>query len=215
MAGSGSWPNNVFMTTDLKAYFAGSYFPPTNTPGRGPGFPQVLATIRKAWDSERDKVLNTANRVHEHLEALQQLANEVGQAPIEPAKWLEDGARTALKSYDPVNGGFAPNRSRSRFPRAPTLSLLLSAYETQASGTVLSALTGTLDALAQGGIYDHVGGGFHRYSTDPEWSVPHFEKMLYDNAQLLSVYAKAYELTERPCTDMCHRSHTIYVHGLR
>ena len=159
---------------------------------RQPGFPEVLETIHRVWTERRPDVLNIAARLQAAIEkSLDQPASQSSQVPVVPGLWNESAVRALLKSYDSRNGGFSA-RSRIKFPRAPTLELLLAHYSRSGSRPVAKALGGTLDAIALGGIQDHLAGGFHRYSTDPQWSVPHFEKMLYDNAQLLALYAEAY-----------------------
>jgi hypothetical protein len=194
LTGSGGWPNSVFLTPAGRPFFAGTYFPPEDRGGRA-GFPRVLAAIRDAWSKEREKVESTADRVTERIGAI--AAPAARQSEEVPP--VEDAMRHALRdlaaSYDPEHGGF----SRSvKFPRPPALALLATSLEREADPARLAMLTRTLDEMALGGIHDHLAGGFHRYSTEPTWSIPHFEKMLYDNAQLVGVYAQAYALTRRP-----------------
>ncbi len=198
IAGTSGWPNNVFLTPDLKPFFAGSYFPPLPD-DRSPGFPQVLANIHRAWTTKRSEVVSYAETVHTAMQQLQ-LAQESDAAliPMVPGQWLEQARQSALKRFDERHGGFVTADSKTRFPESPTLQLLLADYTLNREPQVLPALASTLDAMAFGGIRDQVGGGFHRYSTDSTWSLPHFEKMLYDNAQLLRLYAEAFKALEVP-----------------
>jgi uncharacterized protein YyaL (SSP411 family) len=210
MTGSGGWPNSVFLTPDGRPFYAGTYFPPEDAYGR-PGFPRVLKALHEAWTNERQKVLGVAAETTQRIAALSDPSRGAGAAGSASTLDAAGTARRAVEQlaegFDEEQGGFGV---RMKFPRAPSLDLLLSRLEQgEASGSeaepevvseveVERMLVETLDAMAFGGIYDHLGDGFHRYSTEPTWSIPHFEKMLYDNAQLLSVYARAYALTKRP-----------------
>ena len=193
---SGGWPLSMFLTPDAKPFFGGTYFPPEERRGMR-GFLDVAKQVAEVWSTER-----------KNLEAAaEQLAGFVKQTlgasvSLEPAR-LERAAidsvfKTLSAQYDPVYGGFgydAANPRLPKFPKPPTLDLLVYLSETQREGRAQTMLRGTLDAMAAGGIHDHLGGGFHRYSTDRFWRVPHFEKMLYDNAQLARVYVRAFELS--------------------
>jgi hypothetical protein len=193
LTGSGGWPNSVFLTPQGKPFYAGTYFPPEDGYGR-PGFPRVLRALHDAWTSEREKVLDAAERVTERIERLADLGGASGSAPP-----TDEVIRRALEElrddFDAEHGGFG---RRMKFPRPPALDLLVTRLEQERSPETLEMLVRTLDAMALGGIYDHLGDGFHRYSTERTWSIPHFEKMLYDNAQLVSIYARAYVLSRRP-----------------
>ena len=188
MAGQGGWPNSLFLTPDLEPYFAGTYFPPSDQHGR-PGFPTVLRSMRDAWVERRDDVheqaKSVAKAIRHYLEERAQPSSEV------PAPGAAESALADLtRRYDPQWGGFgvAP-----KFP-TPSNLLLLEAFlgeHPQAEEILVS----TLDQMARGGIYDQVGGGFHRYATDREWKIPHFEKMLYDNGWLMELYARHFERT--------------------
>lgn len=194
LTGSGGWPNSVFLTPDGKPFYAGTYFPPEDGSGR-PGFPRVLRALHEAWTSERDEVLAAAEQATQHI---RQMASFGGgsSATVPPAKEVvRKGVEQLRGDYDSEHGGFGRSM---KFPRPPALDLLLAILEQKRSPDVEQMLVHTLDAMALGGIYDHLGDGFHRYSTERTWSIPHFEKMLYDNAQLVSVYARAYRLTARP-----------------
>ncbi len=190
---SGGWPNSVFLTPDLEPFFAGSYFPPEDAHGR-PGFPKVLRAMADAWENDRDRVFRVARNV---TRAIAKSTDALAGSDVSPAPdSLLDAARAQLSaSYESVHGGFS---RRTKFPRPSTLEVLLVSYEKSKDAATLAMVTKTLDEMALGGIYDHLAGGFHRYSTEPTWSIPHFEKMLYDNAQLIGVYARAYRATNRP-----------------
>jgi uncharacterized protein YyaL (SSP411 family) len=194
LTGSGGWPNSVFLTPDAKPFYAGTYFPPEDDRGR-PGFPSVLRSLHEAWTNQPEKVLAAALQITQRIEAL----NDPGDAERSPPPPADEGMRQALaklrSGFDAEHGGFG---RRQKFARPPTLGLLLTELERRRDPEIEAMLVRTLDAMALGGINDHLADGFHRYSTEPTWSIPHFEKMLYDNAQLASVYARAYALTGRP-----------------
>ncbi len=195
LTGGGGWPNSVFLTPEGKPFYAGTYFPPEDGPGR-PGFPRVLAGLRDAWVNQREKVLRVAGELAERIAILSDLGAKGGNAnPPSSSDVLRHALDALAQDYEPKHGGFG---SRMKFPRPPALELLLSALERERDPERVAILTHTLDEMALGGIYDHLAGGFHRYATEPTWSIPHFEKMLYDNAQLVGVYARAYALTGRP-----------------
>ncbi|MDE2069227.1 MAG: DUF255 domain-containing protein [Bradyrhizobium sp.] len=198
LTGHGAWPNNVFLTPDLKPFFAGSYFPPKDDPRIGTGFPTVLAAIHNAWVEHRtDKVLPVAEQVFRAMQHVKAQMAAGAEVPIKPDAWLAKARDSSLAEFDARYGGMGDSRG-PKFPRAPSLELLLADGRAYHDSAALSALTETLDAMAFGGIDDQLAGGFHRYSTEPTWSIPHFEKMLYDNAQLLRLYAEAYETTGKP-----------------
>ncbi|HYC99980.1 MAG TPA: thioredoxin domain-containing protein [Phycisphaerales bacterium] len=191
LTGHGGWPMSVFLEPQtLKPFWAGTYFPPL--PARGmPSFPQILSRMSDAWRDQRDKIIaqaeTVAAAVTERLGA---------RRPPTPAllggEQVGMAVQTLLAIFDRVHGGFG---HAPKFPQPVYLELLLAVRprltDPQHAAAVDAALRRTLDAMAMGGIFDHVGGGFHRYAVDASWTVPHFEKMLYDNAQLLSVYAQA------------------------
>ncbi len=180
---SGGWPNSLFLTPELKPFFAGTYFPPQDAHGR-PGFPRVLSSLRQAWLFRRPELLQQADIVAQAME--QQLAPRGLRASL-PGPELAASAQTALASrFDPRWGGFG---NAPKFPSPANLFFLLErAALDQDAGEMLVF---TLDAMARGGLMDQLAGGFHRYSTDEAWLVPHFEKMLYDNAALGRLYAEA------------------------
>ncbi len=188
MTGSGGWPLNVFLTPDLKPFFGGTYFPPEDRWGR-PGFKRILLTIARAWKERRQEIEQSAERLTRLLrEALQPTAS----AQIEYTRLVQQAVQTYRSSFDAVHGGFG---GPPKFPPHAALRFLIRyAFRTR-DAEVLQMVETTLHHMAMGGIYDQIGGGFHRYSVDAEWHVPHFEKMLYDNAQLALIYAEAFAAT--------------------
>jgi uncharacterized protein YyaL (SSP411 family) len=198
MTGGGGWPNNLFLTPDLKPFYAGSYFPPKDDPKAGPGFPTVLASINEGWTSDRARVLTVGENVMTAMRRVQSAMTGNVSAPVDPGAWMAKARDTLLPQFDPLLGGFGDRRSGTKFPNAPRLALLLTDYQINRIPAALSGVSDALDAIAFGGIHDQLAGGFHRYSTEPSWSVPHFEKMLYDNAQLLRLYSVAFQITRKP-----------------
>ncbi len=183
IARSGGWPNSLFLTPDLKPFFAGTYFPPRDVSGR-PGFPRVLQSLRQAWLFRRSELLQQAEMVAQAMQ--QALASSRAPASSLPDADLGRELQQALASrFDPDWGGFGP---APKFPAPANLFFLL---ERSADEEARGMLVATLDRMARGGIMDQLAGGFHRYSTDEAWLVPHFEKMLYDNASLAWLYAEA------------------------
>jgi len=180
---SGGWPNSVFLTPDLEPFFAGTYFPPTDGMGR-PGFPRVLQGMREAWLFKRPELLQQAGLVARAMG--QHLAPALGQARALPGPEVATAVREGLAArFDPEWGGFGP---APKFPSPANLFFLLErASDEEARGMLVT----TLDRMARGGLMDQLAGGFHRYSTDEAWLVPHFAKMLYDNASLAWLYAEA------------------------
>jgi uncharacterized protein YyaL (SSP411 family) len=196
MTGRGGWPNNVFLTPELKPFFAGSYFPPADTESGRPGFPSILKALHEKWTNRRQEVLDKAEHVYQAMLKERSQSSAETIAPIKPADWLSGAREAILQDYDAANGGLG--HGPTKFPREPALNLLLASRDIRSDSQALQVLTNTLNAMALGGIRDHLGGGFHRYSTEPSWSIPHFEKMLYDNAQLLGIYAQAWRITQNP-----------------
>ncbi len=190
--GNGGWPMSVFLTTDLKPFFAGTYFPPTDRGGM-PGFDRILTQIHKLWTEDRKKLLNAAEQVqkilHEELEGVRG-----GELPGETD--LQRAVQVAKMRFDSTWGGFgqAP-RFAPKFPHSTELTALLRYGKRSGNKEALDMVTLTLHKMAEGGMYDQVGGGFHRYSVDRYWLVPHFEKMLYDNSQLALLYLEAWQGT--------------------
>ncbi|MDH5640882.1 MAG: thioredoxin domain-containing protein, partial [Nitrospira sp.] len=189
--GHGGWPMTVFLTPDQEPFFAGTYFPPEDRWGR-PGFGSVLNSIADYWKKDPAHVHVQAKGMTERLKH----SGSSIPSPISVSESvLEDTVVQFAEDFDRTHGGFG---SAPKFPPATGLSLLLRCYRRTGDAHTLSMVTTTLDRMAAGGIYDHIGGGFARYSTDERWLVPHFEKMLYDNALLARVYVETYQLTKKP-----------------
>jgi len=180
LTGHGGWPMTVFLTPEGKPFFGGTYFPPEPRHGL-PSFPQLLRAVADAWRERRSEIERDAGAITEELRRAAQPSRE----PLAPSL-LADAARGLRRSFDPEWGGFG---NAPKFPPASALEFLLRREE-------LELVTKTLDSMALGGMYDLVGGGFHRYSVDREWLIPHFEKMLYDNALLVPAYLHAWLVTD-------------------
>ena len=185
MNGHGGWPMSSFLTSDGKPFLSGTYYPPGQ-------FTSILQQIQLLWVERRAEVLAQAARV---AEAVQEANDRQTQAKALDAEIVPKTSRLLLSSLDELQGGFG---AAPKFPHEPLLYLLLNQAERRQDKQALHALELTLDAMARGGIYDQVAGGFHRYSTDNEWLVPHFEKMLYNQAQLARIYLLAWRLTGNP-----------------
>ena len=191
MTGGGGWPLSAWLTPDLKPFYGGTYFPPDARWGR-PGFPQILERLAEAWEKERNKVVDSSNQASQTIQKYMTVSGRSG--PLDPAA-LENGVASFQKSYDSTHGGF---RGAPKFPMPVIHNFLLRYHARSGQKKALEMSVATLRAMARGGIYDRVGGGFHRYSTDAVWHIPHFEKMLYDNAQLAVNYLEAYQITKDP-----------------
>ena len=185
MTGSGGWPMSVFLTPDLRPFFGGTYFPPEDRHGL-PGFPRVLASMADAYRTRRTDVDQQATMLASHLQA--QLAVPAGDREPQLAQ-LDAAASRLAGSFDAVHGGFG---GAPKFPAPMTLEFLLRQWRRGGDQALLGMVTRTLEAMADGGINDQLGGGFARYSTDAHWLVPHFEKMLYDNALLAHAYLEGF-----------------------
>ena len=199
--GSGGWPMSVWLQPDLKPIVGGTYFPPDDRYGRR-GFVSVCRAVADAWKNEREKVLAQGDRIIGALRAHTQI-----EAPVVPiaaadkrpiAETMREALRPFASTFDPEYGGFG---DAPKFPRPVTLTLLarihsrLAKTQPAESAQARDMMIATLDAMAAGGMHDHLGGGFHRYSVDRFWHVPHFEKMLYDQAQLAVAYLEAFQIT--------------------
>lgn len=205
LTGAGGWPLSVFLDTDLKPFYAGTYFPPEDGFGR-PGFPRLLLGLAQAYHTRRDEVNRSSGDL---TNAIQQTVARFASPGQVGWPQIESAAAHLVSEFDSVNGGFG---SAPKFPPAMALQLLLREYQRKNSQDLLDAVLRTLDSMAKGGIFDHIGGGFHRYSTDEQWLVPHFEKMLYDNALMTTVYIEASQATGR--TDFADTARRIlqFVH---
>ena len=188
--GHGGWPMSVFLTPEGQPFFGGTYWPPTASRGM-PGFDQIIAAVRDAWTNRRSQALEQAGKLTEHM-------SQIGISPpssgtIRP-ELLQASAVQIERIFDSVNGGFG---QAPKFPHSMDLQVLLRTWRRWRRETHLGMVGMTLDKMSRGGIYDHLGGGFARYSVDERWLVPHFEKMLYDNASLAVVYLENYQATRR------------------
>ena len=191
LTGRGGWPMTMFLTPDRKPFYGGTYFPPEDRQGM-PGFPRILTAVSQAY-CERPQ--DVEKSVSEIFTALQRMAKSQQTSKSFSASILGDGAEQVARAYDSDNGGLG---QAPKFPNAGVYELFLRHYSRSKNQRFLEMVVHTLTKMAQGGIYDHLGGGFHRYSVDAKWLVPHFEKMLYDNAQLVRIYAHAYTITREP-----------------
>jgi uncharacterized protein YyaL (SSP411 family) len=195
----GGWPLTMFLTPDGVPYFGGTYFPPRDAFGR-PSFKRILVALSDAWQQQREAVLENARQFKEGLAWVAGKGRSGGADKILDDSVDRAAAALAMR-IDRREGGF---QGAPKFPNPKAMQLILrGARRAQLAGDadaplLFEAVTRTLAKMAEGGIYDQIGGGFHRYSTDAEWLVPHFEKMLYDNAQLLTLYAEAYQVTREP-----------------
>jgi uncharacterized protein YyaL (SSP411 family) len=189
--GSGGWPMSVFLTPDRKPFFGGTYFPPDGRYGR-PGFPQLLGYIADTWKRERSKVEESSQSLTEELRRLSAGSPASGELNQEVFKLAYLPFR---RSFDARYGGFG---SAPKFPRPVVLNYLLRYHFLERDEEALDMVAATLTAMAAGGMHDQLGGGFHRYSVDDRWFVPHFEKMLYDQSQLAISYLEAFQLTGNP-----------------
>ncbi len=189
LTGSGGWPLSVFLTPDLKPFYGGTYFPPEDKYGR-PGFKTVLTEIAKAWKNDKKNIESSANSL---TTALKNIA-KVKKVEEEAVTGLsfKKAADDLTASFDSKWGGFG---GAPKFPPSGKLLFLLRQYKNTGDKLLLNMVTTTLDKMSVGGMYDKIGGGFHRYSVDNKWLVPHFEKMLYDNALLSVVYVDAFQVT--------------------
>ncbi|MBI5367202.1 MAG: thioredoxin domain-containing protein [Planctomycetes bacterium] len=190
MAGDGGWPLSVFLTPELKPFFGGTYFPPNDRYGR-PGFKRLLELLHEKWTGDRTELLAGAGEV---VKLLADRAAPVAALPLDD-KLFASALDNFWAFFDPQNGGFG---RRTKFPRSHALSCLLRLGRKTGDGRADEMVRRTLDHMARGGMYDQAGGGFHRYSVDPEWHVPHFEKMLYDQALLAWTYLEAWQAFKDP-----------------
>lgn len=191
ISGSGGWPLNVFLTPDGKPFYGGTYFPPRRAFNR-PSWVEILESITKAYTEGKEQILSDAENLTEHLKSSNTFGSGRGNAEIFSAQKIEEAFKNILKSADKKWGGFG---KAPKFPQTATITFLLRYAHLNNNKEALQQALLSLDKMIQGGLYDQVGGGFARYSTDTEWLAPHFEKMLYDNALLVSTLCEAYQLT--------------------
>ena len=191
LTGRGGWPMTVFLTPEGKPFYGGTYYPPEDRYGV-PGFPKILQGVANAY---REKPQDVERSVEQILSALQRMSlSTESQQPFSP-DIIGQSAEQLAQAYDTDHGGLG---KAPKFPNVGVYELFLRHYHHSKGSRFLEMVTHTLTKMAQGGIYDHLGGGFHRYSVDEKWLVPHFEKMLYDNAQLVRIYAQVYCITGEP-----------------
>ncbi len=186
ISGQGGWPLTAFLTPDGRPYFGGTYFPPDDRYGR-PGFGRVLETMAQEWRERREEALESAGSVMAAIEHNESFSGRGGELSL---ALVDKIAGSALARFDPLNGGFG---SQPKFPHPAVLDLLLEVAMSRDNDQARDAFNITLEKMAHGGVYDQLAGGFHRYSVDERWVVPHFEKMLYDNTELLRTYVHGFQ----------------------
>ncbi len=191
LTGRGGWPMTVFLTPDGKPFYGGTYFPPEDRHGM-PGFPRILMGVAQAY---RERPADVEKSVKQILAGLERMSASRESSRKFSQSIIVESCEKISRAYDPDNGGLG---QAPKFPNAGVYELFLRCYRQSKNHRYLDMVVHTLAKMAQGGIYDHLGGGFHRYSVDARWLVPHFEKMLYDNAQLVRIYAQAYKITREP-----------------
>ena len=205
MTGAGGWPLNVILTPDRKPFFAGTYFPKESRFGRL-GMMDLAPRIQELWRTQREQVLQSASKI---MLALRQVPDSSpGQVPGKDV--LDSAYQQLAERFDPVQGGFS---QAPKFPTPHNMLFLLRYWKRTGETKALEMVEKTLQAMRLGGIYDHVGFGFHRYSTDAEWLVPHFEKMLYDQAMLAMTYTEAYQATGK--SEYAKTAQEIFAYVLR
>jgi uncharacterized protein len=191
LTGRGGWPMSVFLAPDLKPFYAGTYFPPEDRAGM-PGFPRLLMALSQSYHEKRDTIVKMGQELETRLKTLAALP---GDGRDFAAATLDQAAARLKQDFDRAHGGFG---GAPKFPRALELGFLLTQHRRTGDQEALDMLALSLEAMGRGGIYDQVGGGFHRYTVDGQWLVPHFEKMLYDNALLVPLYLAHFQLTGSP-----------------
>ena len=191
LTGQGGWPLTVFLTPDSKPFFGGTYFPPAPRMNM-PSFRHVLEAVVDAWQQRRQQVEEQSEKLRDFI--AEHTAFDLSPSTL-TLTTLREAGEAIQANFDPIHGGFG---AAPKFPQAMSLDFLLRRYHRTQDLSLLNAITKTLDSMAFGGIYDQIGGGFHRYSVDERWLVPHFEKMLYDNALLSRVYLDAFMRTQNP-----------------
>lgn len=201
ISGNGGWPMSVFLVPDARPFWGGTYFPARDGDrGNTTGFLTVLEQIDSAWITQRDKVVQQAEALTRAIKANQgHRPKDASEQPYD-AFLVDAVVASLLDQYDPLHGGFGSQTRGPKFPEPSNLVFLLDRWQRSSVNeaqreSAKRMLLRSLDGMISGGVYDHLGGGFHRYSVDERWQIPHFEKMLYDNAQLVSVYAEAYART--------------------
>jgi uncharacterized protein YyaL (SSP411 family) len=190
MTGHGGWPLTVFLRPDLKPFYGGTYFPPSDRHGM-PGFGRLLLAVSDSYHNRKAEVSSSADAITDELRKM----NRFRQSPeMLTTEILDSALASLIRNFDDSNGGFG---TAPKFPPSMNLMFLLRQHKRTGAEVALQMVELTLDKMAAGGIYDHLGGGFHRYSVDQHWLVPHFEKMLYDNALLVRIYLYCYQVTRK------------------
>ena len=217
LTGQGGWPMTVFMTAEGQPFYAGTYFPPDDGHGR-PGFRRVLESLRDSWRNDRDRLLTAAGDITTRLQRSLADGGDIASDAALDASTTAEAVVALAGNYDAQWGGFG---RAPKFPSPPTLEFLLAHHAATAQagggsalgsdGGALEMALHTLRRMAAGGVYDHLGGGFARYSVDERWLVPHFEKMLYDNAQLVRLYVHAYQVTGEASFEAVARETLAYL----
>jgi uncharacterized protein YyaL (SSP411 family) len=191
ISGQGGWPLTGFLTAEGKPFFGGTYFPPEDAMGR-PGFKRILLAISEAYAKRRDEVERAAGALYEAVGKAESFAEARANFDAGVADELVE---SIAAMFDPANGGFGRS---PKFPHSSALDLLLERYQTSRDAKLLTIVETTLEKMGRGGVYDQLAGGFHRYSVDERWLVPHFEKMTYDNSELLKNYLHGFQVTRKP-----------------
>ena len=206
LTGHGGWPLSVFLTPERKPFFAGTYFPKLGRTGL-PGFVDVLQQIARIWTNDRASILKSSEAI---TQAIQPSATSEDTVAVEAETVMKKGFSQLARNYDPNHGGFG---AAPKFPTPHNLTFLLRWHKRSGDALALDMVEKTLDAMRSGGIFDQVGFGFHRYSVDQKWLVPHFEKMLYDQALLAMAYIDAYHVTKKE--RFARTAHDIFTYVLR
>ncbi|MBM3225234.1 MAG: thioredoxin domain-containing protein [Candidatus Tectomicrobia bacterium] len=188
LSGQGGWPLTMFLTPEQEPFYGGTYFPPEDRYGR-PGFPRMLSAVAEAYHQRPDEVTKSIQQIRENLHKLSTFESSPGSLSLDI---LTNAMRSLANNFDMVHGGFG---TQPKFPNPSNLECFLRYWHFSGNENFLNMVKLALQKMAGGGIYDHLGGGFHRYSVDDRWRIPHFEKMLYDNAQLLPLYVNMYQIT--------------------
>ncbi|HEV2386431.1 MAG TPA: thioredoxin domain-containing protein [Candidatus Acidoferrales bacterium] len=191
LAGQGGWPLTAFLTPDGRPFYGGTYFPPEDAMGR-PGMKRVLGAVGKAWQGRRGEIESTAGALAEAVAKAEVVGD--GRGRVNPAA-MDAMVEQMTQLFDFQNGGFG---QAPKFPHTAAIDLILERYQATGQALLLTVAETTLEKMARGGVYDQIGGGFHRYSVDERWHVPHFEKMSYDNSELLRNYLHGYQATRKP-----------------
>src|SRR5258706_6315797 len=193
MTGSGGWPLNVFLTPDLQPFYGGTYFPPQRAFNR-PSWKEILTAVSKAFREKRNEIDSQAKDLTEHLQQSNSFGLQAGDQKIFSREKVDECFQNLVNNADKEWGGFG---KAPKFPQTFSIQFLLRYHYVTKNEEALKQAMLSLDKMIGGGIYDQIGGGFARYSTDNEWLAPHFEKMLYDNALLISVLSEAFQLTKK------------------